>query len=400
MFKRNLPYVRIGTIGQIKHGKTTLTSVITKVQALKDKALWMRAEDIEFGGHSSVSDIFTRRFPAYYMQYQTDNRHYEHVDMPLHRDIIFNMIIGAAQLDGAILVVSIIDGVMPETREQVELARQIGVPALVVFLNKVDLVHDPELVELAAQEATQLLEAYGYRNAPIVNGSARLAYQSDSTDVDAPEYQPILRLLESVDEWIPTPVRAWEEPFLLRIGDVSSSEKGTIVAGRIEGGQLRKGDEVVLLGLDHEPRRVTAAGIEVFWKAVDLARVREPVDVLLVGTSREEVERGMALAEPGTITPHSKLVALVYNIARSDGGQHKTFFTGDRPSLSFYYYPSNFELLGTILLPEGLERLLPGERAELQVDLVKPLVLERGTRFFILENGHPTCVGVITKFLD
>lgn len=395
MLKPNLPYAQIGTIGQVKHGKTTLTSVITKVLALKDKARWWeKVEAIEHQwSEGEGGGIFSRLFPISFIWYETEKRHYTHVEMSLHRDIIFNMISSAAQLDGAILVVSVIEGVMPETREQVAVARQIGVRAMVVFLNKVDLVNDPEL---AAQEVTELLEAHGYQNAPMVSGSALLAYQSASTDLDAPEYQPILRLLEAVDEWIPTPVPAWEKPLRLPIDEVSPAKESTVVTGRIWQGQLRLGEAVELLGLGHALRRVTAASIESFGRALDSARNGDLVKVLLSGTPHDKVERGMVLAEPGTLTTHAKLVALVYNIAQSEGGQHKTFHTGDSPLLGF----GVVELHGTIRLPDGLERLLPGEHVELQIDLVKPLALEIGSGLYIRENGHPTCVGVITQFLD
>jgi elongation factor Tu len=394
-FERTKPHVNIGTIGHVDHGKTTLTAAITKVLALKGAAERMKYEDIDNAPEEKARGITIN---IRHVEYETDKRHYAHVDCPGHRDYIKNMITGAAQMDGAILVVSAPDGPMPQTREHVLLARQVEVPAMVVFLNKVDQMDDPELLELVELELSELLESYGFpADTPIVRGSALQANESTSTDINAPEYQPILKLMEVVDEWIPTPTREVDKPFLMPVEDVFSIKgRGTVVTGRVERGTLKKGEEVEIIGLRDEIMRTVVTGIEMFHKELDAAQAGDNAGILLRGTTREEVERGMVLAKPGSITPHKKFMSEVYVLRKEEGGRHKAFFPGYRPQ----FYIRTMDVTGTIQLPEGVEMVMPGDNVNLQVELITPVALEKGSKFAIREGGLTVGAGVITEILE
>jgi elongation factor Tu len=331
------------------------------------------------------------------VEYETDARHYAHVDCPGHRDYIKNMITGAAQMDGAILVVSAPDGPMPQTREHVLLARQVEVPAMVVFLNKVDQLDDPELLELVELELRELLAGYGFsEETPIVRGSALAANESGSNDINAPEYQPILELMDAVDNWIPTPVRDKDKPFLMPVEDVFSIKgRGTVVTGRVERGTLKKGDEIEIIGLREETVKTVVTGIEMFHKELDAAEAGDNAGILLRGTQREEVERGMVLAKPASITPHKRFMSEVYVLKREEGGRHKAFFTGYRPQ----FYIRTMDVTGTVTLPQGVEMVMPGDNVNLEVELITPVALEKGSRFAIREGGLTVGSGVITEVL-
>ncbi|NWG17843.1 MAG: elongation factor Tu, partial [Chloroflexi bacterium] len=332
-----------------------------------------------------------------HVEYETDARHYAHVDCPGHRDYIKNMITGAAQMDGAILVVSAPDGPMPQTREHVLLARQVEVPAMVVYLNKVDQMDDPELLELVELELTELLESYGFMNTPIVRGSALLANESESNDPNAPEYESILKLMDTVDEFIPTPVREVDKPFMMAIEDVFSIKgRGTVVTGRVERGALKKGEEVEIVGLRDEVMKTVVTGIEMFHKELDAAEAGDNAGILLRGITREEVERGMVLAKPKSITPHRRFMSEVYVLRKDEGGRHKAFFPGYRPQ----FYIRTMDVTGTIQLPEGVEMVMPGDSVNLEVELIMPVALERGSKFAIREGGLTVGAGVITEILE
>ena len=393
-FSRNKPHVNIGTIGHVDHGKTTLTAAITKVLALRGKAERMAYADIDNAPEEKARGITIN---IRHVEYETDNRHYAHVDCPGHRDYIKNMITGAAQMDGAILVVSAPDGPMPQTREHVLLARQVEVPAMVVFLNKVDQLDDPELLELVELELHELLSGYGFsEDTPIVRGSALAANESASNDVNAPEYQPILELMEAVDSWIPTPIRDKDKPFLMPVEDVFSIKgRGTVVTGRVERGTLKKGDEIEIIGLREETVKTVVTGIEMFHKELDAAEAGDNAGILLRGTQREEVERGMVLAKPASITPHKRFMSEVYVLKREEGGRHKAFFTGYRPQ----FYIRTMDVTGTVTLPEGVEMVMPGDNVNLEVELITPVALEKGSRFAIREGGLTVGSGVITEVL-
>ncbi len=390
-FERGKPHVNIGTIGHVDHGKTTLTAAITKVLALKGDAERMNYEDIDNAPEEKARGI---TISIRHVEYETDNRHYAHVDCPGHRDYIKNMITGAAQMDGAILVVSAPDGPMPQTREHVLLARQVEVPAMVIFLNKIDQMDDEELLELVELELQELLESYEFdSDTPIVRGSALAATESASDDPGAPEYEPILKLMDAVDEWIPEPERDTEKPFLMSIEDVFSIKgRGTVVTGRVERGTLTKGEEIEIIGLRDEPMKTTVTGIEMFHKELDNAVAGDNAGILLRGTTREEVERGMVLAKPGSITPHRKFKSQVYVLRQDEGGRHKAFFTGYRPQ----FYVRTLDVTGTITLPEGVEMVLPGDDVNLDVELITPVALEKGSKFAIREGGLTVGAGIIT----
>ncbi len=394
-FERTKPHVNIGTIGHVDHGKTTLTAAITKVLAMKGEAERMRYEDIDNAPEEKARGITIN---IRHVEYETEARHYAHVDCPGHRDYIKNMITGAAQMDGAILVVSAPDGPMPQTREHVLLARQVEVPAMVVYLNKVDQMDDPELLELVELELSELLESYGFpADTPIVRGSALEANESASNDVNAPEYQSILQLMDVVDQWIPTPVREVDKPFLMPVEDVFSIKgRGTVVTGRVERGRLKKGEEIEIIGLRDEIMRTVVTGIEMFHKELDSADAGDNAGVLLRGTTREEVERGMVLARPGSITPHKKFLSQVYVLRKDEGGRHKAFFPGYRPQ----FYIRTMDVTGTITLPEGVEMVMPGDQVNLQVELITPVALEQGSKFAIREGGLTVGAGVITEILE
>ena len=393
-FERSKPHVNIGTIGHVDHGKTTLTAAITKTLALKGKAQRMKYDDIDNAPEEKARGITIN---IRHVEYETDTRHYAHVDCPGHRDYIKNMITGAAQMDGAILVVSAPDGPMPQTREHVLLARQVEVPAMVVFLNKVDQLDDPELLELVELELHELLSSYGFsEDTPIIRGSALQANESTSNDINAPEYQPILQLMDAVDSWIPTPVRDKDKPFLMPVEDVFSIKgRGTVVTGRVERGTLKKGEEISIIGLRDEIIKTTVTGIEMFHKELDAAEAGDNAGILLRGTTREEVERGMVLAKPNSIKPAKKFTSQVYVLRKDEGGRHKAFFNGYRPQ----FYIRTMDVTGTVTLPEGVEMVMPGDNVNLEVELITPVALEKGSKFAIREGGLTVGAGTITEIL-
>jgi len=393
-FERSKPHVNIGTIGHVDHGKTTLTAAITKVLALKGKAARMKYDEIDNAPEEKARGITIN---IRHVEYETDARHYAHVDCPGHRDYIKNMITGAAQMDGAILVVSAPDGPMPQTREHVLLARQVEVPAMVVYLNKVDQMDDPELLELVELELTELLDSYGFHDTPIVRGSALEANESTSTDINAPEYAPIVQLMNVVDEHIPTPTREVDKPFMMAIEDVFSIKgRGTVVTGRVERGRMTKGEEIEIVGLRDEVVKTIVTGIEMFHRELDAAEAGDNAGILLRGITREDVERGMVLAKPKSITPHKKFMSEVYVLRRDEGGRHKAFFPGYRPQ----FYIRTMDVTGTITLPEGVEMVMPGDNVNLQVELITPVALEKGSKFAIREGGLTVGAGVITEILE
>ncbi len=394
-FERSKPHVNIGTIGHVDHGKTTLTAAITKVLGLVGRAQFQDYEDIDNAPEERQRGITIN---IRHVEYETDARHYAHVDCPGHRDYIKNMITGAAQMDGAILVVSAPDGPMPQTREHVLLARQVEVPAMVVFLNKVDQMDDPELLELVEMELAELLESYGFDpSTPIIRGSALQALECDSQDPNAPEYAPIIELMKAVDEWIPTPEREVDKPFLMPIEDVFSIKgRGTVVTGRVERGTLTKGEEIEIVGLRDEIQKTVVTGIEMFHKELDRAEAGDNAGVLLRGIDRDEVERGQVLAKPGSITPHRRFMSEVYVLKKEEGGRHKPFVSGYRPQ----FYIRTMDVTGEIRLPEGVEMVMPGDNVNLEVELITPVALEKGSKFAIREGGLTVGAGVITEILE
>jgi elongation factor Tu len=394
-FVRTKPHVNVGTMGHIDHGKTTLTAAITKVLSLKGQAQFMAYDQIDKAPEERERGI---TISIAHVEYETEKRHYAHVDMPGHRDYIKNMITGAAQVDGAILVVAAPDGPMPQTREHVLLARQVEVPSIVVFLNKVDMMDDPELLELVELELRELLNKYGYPGdtTPIVRGSALKALESASKDPNAPEYAPILELMRTVDEYIPTPVRAVDKPFMMPIEDVFSIKgRGTVVTGRVERGKLKVGDTVEIVGL-RETRSTVVTGLEMFHKVLDEAEAGDNCGVLLRGIERDDVERGMVLAKPGSIKPHSEFEAQVYVLRKDEGGRHKAFFSGYRPQ----FYIRTMDVTGEVQLPEGVEMVMPGDNVTMRVKLIAPVALEQGSRFAIREGGLTVGAGTITKVFE
>jgi elongation factor Tu len=394
-FERTKPHVNVGTIGHVDHGKTTLTAAITKVLSLKGMAEYTPYDRIDNAPEERERGL---TIAISHIEYETEKRHYAHVDCPGHADYIKNMITGAAQMDGAILVVAAPDGPMPQTREHVLLARQVEVPALVVFLNKVDMMDDPELLELVELELRELLDSYDFPGdeIPIVRGSALQALESDSTDPDAPEYQPIWELLRVIDEYIPEPVREVDKPFLMPIEDVFSIKgRGTVVTGRVERGRIRVGDEVEIVGLG-PTRKTVVTGVEMFRKTLDEGIAGDNIGVLLRGIDRDEVERGMVLAEPGSITPHTTFESEVYVLKKEEGGRHTPFFDGYRPQ----FYIRTMDVTGTVHLPEGVEMVMPGDNVNLIVELIEPVALEVGSRFAIREGGRTVGAGVLTKILE
>jgi elongation factor Tu len=394
-FDRSKPHVNIGTIGHVDHGKTTLTAAITKTLALQGKAEKMAYGDIDNAPEERARGITIN---IRHVEYQTDTRHYAHVDCPGHRDYIKNMITGAAQMDGAILVVSAPDGPMPQTREHVLLARQVEVPAMVIFLNKIDQMDDPELLELVEMELHELLSSFGFSDeTPIVRGSALAANESASSDINAPEYAPILKLMNTVDNWIPTPIRDVEKPFMMAVEDVFSIKgRGTVVTGRVDRGVLKKGEEIQIVGLRDDVIKTTVTGIEAFHKELEEARAGDNAGILLRGTTREEVERGMVLCKPGSIKPHRRFMSEVYVLKKEEGGRHKAFFNGYRPQ----FYIRTMDVTGLVKLPAGVEMVLPGDNVNLEVELITPVALEKGARFAIREGGLTVGSGVITEVLN
>jgi elongation factor Tu len=396
-FERTKPHVNVGTIGHVDHGKTTLTAAITKVLALQGAAQFVSYDQIDNAPEERARGI---TIAIRHVEYQTARRHYAHVDCPGHADYIKNMITGAAQMDGAILVVSAPDGPMPQTREHVLLARQVQVPAMVVFLNKVDMMDDEELLELVELELRELLSNHGFPgdDVPIIRGSALAALSSTSTDINAPEYKCILDLMNAVDEYIPTPVREIDKPFLMPIEDVFGIKgRGTVVTGRIERGKVKMGDTVEIIGMTHEaPRKTVVTGVEMFQKTLDEGIAGDNVGVLLRGIERTEVERGQVLAAPGSIKPHAKFKANVYVLKKEEGGRHTPFFSGYRPQ----FYIRTTDVTGAIHLPEGVEMVMPGDNIEMTVELIVPVAIEEGLRFAIREGGRTVGAGVVSAIVD
>jgi elongation factor Tu len=396
-FERTKPHINVGTIGHVDHGKTTLTAAITKVLALQGAAQFVSYDQIDNAPEERARGI---TIAIRHVEYQTARRHYAHVDCPGHADYIKNMITGAAQMDGAILVVSAPDGPMPQTREHVLLARQVQVPAMVVFLNKVDMMDDEELLELVELELRELLSNHGFPGdeVPIVRGSALAALSSTSTDINAPEYKCILDLMNAVDEYIPTPVREIDKPFLMPIEDVFGIKgRGTVVTGRIERGKVKMGDTVEIIGMTHEaPRKTVVTGVEMFQKTLDEGIAGDNVGVLLRGIERTDVERGQVLAAPGSIKPHAKFKANVYVLKKEEGGRHTPFFSGYRPQ----FYIRTTDVTGAIHLPEGVEMVMPGDNIEMTVELIVPVAIEEGLRFAIREGGRTVGAGVVSAIVD
>jgi elongation factor Tu len=391
-FERTKPHVNVGTIGHVDHGKTTLTAAITKTLALKGQASFRAFDQIDNAPEERARGI---TIAIAHVEYETDKRHYAHVDCPGHADYIKNMITGAAQMDGAILVVSAPDGPMPQTREHILLARQVEVPAMVVFLNKVDMMDDEELLELVELEVRELLSSYGFPGdaIPIIRGSGLAALQSASTDQSAPEYAPILELMRAVDDYIPTPERAIDQPFLMPVEDVFSIKgRGTVVTGRIERGIVKVGDEVAIVGLAAAERKVIVTGVEMFQKTLDQGQAGDNVGCLLRGVERAEIERGQVLAKPGSIKPLQKFSAEVYVLGKEEGGRHTPFFPGYRPQ----FYIRTTDVTGAIELPEGVEMVMPGDNIQMGVELITPVAIEEGLRFAIREGGRTVGAGVVT----
>jgi elongation factor Tu len=395
-FERTKPHVNVGTIGHVDHGKTTLTAAITKVAALLGKAQFMAYDQIDNAPEERERGI---TIAIRHVEYETDARHYAHVDCPGHADYIKNMITGAAQMDGAILVVSAPDGPMPQTREHILLARQVQVPAIVVYLNKVDMMDDEELLELVELEVRELLSRYEFPgdDIPIIRGSALQALESASKDPNAPEYASIKELLAAVDSYIPTPERATDRPFLMPIEDVFSIKgRGTVTTGRIERGQVKTGDTIEIIGMGPEVRTTVVTGVEMFQKTLDAGIAGDNVGTLLRGIERVDVERGQVLAKPGSIKPHTKFLAEVYVLSKEEGGRHTPFFTGYRPQ----FYIRTTDVTGNIGLPEGVEMVMPGDNIQMTVELIVPVAIEEGLRFAIREGGRTVGAGVCTKIIQ
>jgi elongation factor Tu len=394
-FERTKPHVNVGTIGHIDHGKTTLTAAITKVLAMKGEAEYRPFDSIDNAPEEKERGI---TISIAHVEYETDHRHYAHVDCPGHADYIKNMITGAAQMDGAILVVSAADGPMPQTREHILLARQVQVPNIVVFMNKVDIVEDEELLELVELEVRELLSKYGFPGdeIPVVRGSALKALESASTDINAPEFKPILELMEKVDSYIPTPVRAKDQPFLMPIEDVFGIKgRGTVATGRVERGVVKVGEEIEIIGI-RATRKSVVTGVEMFRKLLDQGEAGDNIGVLLRGIERDDIERGQVLAKIGSTKPHTKFMAEVYVLTKEEGGRHTPFFTGYRPQ----FYIRTTDVTGETQLQGGAEMVVPGDNTNLQITLITPVALEEGLRFAIREGGRTVGAGVITKIAE
>ena len=390
-FERTKPHVNIGTIGHVDHGKTTLTAAITKYLALKGQAQYEDYSSIDKAPEERERGITIN---TAHVEYETDKRHYAHVDCPGHADYIKNMITGAAQMDGAILVIAASDGPMAQTREHILLARQVGVPAIVVFLNKCDQVDDEELLELVEMEVRELLSTYEFPGdeVPIIKGSALNALVSESTDPNAPEYACIKELMDAVDDYIPTPDRKADMPFLMPVEDVFTiSGRGTVATGRVERGTLKLSEEVEIVGLTDEKRKTVVTGIEMFHKLLDYAEAGDNIGALLRGVAKTEIERGQVLAKPGSIHPHTKFVGQVYVLSKDEGGRHTPFFNNYRPQ--FYFRTT--DVTGVITLPEGTEMCMPGDNVDMNVELITPIAIEKGLRFAIREGGRTVGSGVV-----
>jgi elongation factor Tu len=395
-FERTKPHMNVGTMGHIDHGKTTLTAAITKWCNMQGMGEYRPFDSIDNAPEEKARGITIN---IAHVEYETDNRHYAHVDMPGHRDYIKNMITGAAQVDGAILVVAAPDGPMPQTREHVLLARQVEVPAIVVYLNKVDMMDDEELLELVELELRELLSEYGFPGdeTPIVRGSALEALQSTSTDPNAAEYESIKELMRVVDEYIPEPVRDVDKPFMMPVEDVFSIKgRGTVVTGRVERGKIKVGDAVEIIGLQEKSQSSVVTGVEMFHKSLDTGMAGDNCGLLLRGIDRTDVERGMVVAIPKSITPHTKFMSEVYVLRKDEGGRHKAFFSGYRPQ----FFVRTMDVTGTIQLPEGVEMVMPGDSVNLEVELIVPVALEQGSKFAIREGGLTVGAGVITKIIQ
>jgi elongation factor Tu len=396
-FERTKPHLNVGTIGHVDHGKTTLTAAITKVLALRGAATYTAYDQIDNAPEERARGI---TIAIRHVEYQTESRHYAHVDCPGHADYIKNMITGAAQMDGGILVVSAPDGPMPQTKEHVLLARQVQVPAMVVFLNKVDLMDDAELLELVELELRELLSKNGFPgdDIPIIRGSAVQALASTSTDINAPEYKCIVDLMDAVDNYIPTPVREIDKPFLMPIEDVFGIKgRGTVVTGRVERGKVKTGETIEIVGMSEEiPKKTVVTGVEMFQKTLDEGLAGDNVGCLLRGIERTDVERGQVLCHPGSIKPHKKFMANVYVLKKEEGGRHTPFFPGYRPQ----FYIRTTDVTGSITLPEGVEMVMPGDNIEMAVELIVPVAIEDGLRFAIREGGRTVGAGVVSKITD
>jgi elongation factor Tu len=392
-FERTKPHVNIGTIGHVDHGKTTLTAAITKVLSFQGKAKFEAYDMIDKAPEERERGITIN---TAHVEYETDNRHYAHVDCPGHADYIKNMITGAAQMDGSILVVSAADGPMPQTREHIVLARQVGVPYIVVYMNKVDQVDDPELLELVEMEIRELLSKYEFPgdDIPIIKGSALEALESTSTDENAPEYKSIKELMEAVDKYIPTPERKADQPFLMPVEDVFSiTGRGTVATGRVERGQLKMGEEIEIVGLMDAPRKSVVTGIEMFRKLLDFAEAGDNIGILLRGINKTDIERGQVIAKPGSIHPHTKFEGQVYVMSKEEGGRHTPFFGNYRPQFFF----RTTDVTGVITLPEGVEMCMPGDNVTMGVELITPIAIEEGLRFAIREGGRTVGSGVCNQ---
>ena len=395
-FERTKPHVNIGTIGHVDHGKTTLTAAITKVLSLKGEAEFKAYDQIDGAPEERARGITIN---TAHVEYQTDARHYAHVDCPGHADYVKNMITGAAQMDGAILVVSAADGPMPQTREHILLARQVGVPYLVVFLNKCDMVDDPELLELVEMEVRDLLTKYDFPGdtTPIIKGSALKVLECTSTDPNAPEYACIRELMDTVDSYIPTPQRPVDQPFLMPVEDVFSiTGRGTVATGRVERGVVKVSDEVEIVGISHEIRKTVITGVEMFRKLLDQAEAGDNIGVLLRGIQRNEIERGQVLAKPGTIHPHTSFKGQVYVLTKEEGGRHKPFFSNYRPQ--FYFRTT--DVTGVITLPAGTEMVMPGDNVTMDIELITPIAIEVGLKFAIREGGKTVGAGIVTEIKE
>jgi len=399
-FVRSKPHVNVGTIGHVDHGKTTLTAALTKVLAGRGLASFVSYDQVakasESQGRRDETKILT--IAISHVEYSTDKRHYAHIDCPGHADYIKNMITGAAQMDGAILVVSAVDGPMPQTREHILLARQVNVPAIVVYINKVDLMDDPELVELVEVEVRDLLSKYEFpgKDTPIVKGSALKALQCGCGKDACPNCKSILELMSKVDDFIPTPKRDVEKPLLIAVEDVFSiSGRGTVVTGRVERGKVKVNDEVELIGLRPDTRKTIVTGVEMFRKELDEAIAGDNVGLLLRGIEKKDVERGMVIAKAGSITPHTKFKAQIYSLKKEEGGRHTPFFAGYRPQ--FYFRTT--DVTGSVKLPQGAEMVMPGDNVELEVELIQPVAIEKESRFAIREGGKTVGAGVVTQII-
>jgi elongation factor Tu len=393
-FDRSKPHVNIGTIGHVDHGKTSLTAAITKCLAVNNPKVQFKAYDqIDNAPEERERGVTIN---ASHVEYETKNRHYAHVDCPGHADYIKNMITGAAQMDGSILVVSAADGPMPQTREHILLARQVGVPAIVVFLNKVDMVDDPELLDLVELEVRELLKTYKFPGdeVPVIRGSALKALEGNGTDEAS---KPIVELMEAVDKFIPMPERAVDKPFLMPVEDIFTiSGRGTVATGRVERGIIKVGEEVEIVGLRKESMKKVVTGVEMFKKLLDQGQAGDNIGVLLRGTERKEIERGMVLAKPGSITPHTKFKAEVYVLTKEEGGRHTPFFTGYRPQ--FYFRTT--DVTGVAHLPEGVEMIMPGDNTQMTVELIAPIAMEKGLRFAIREGGRTVGAGTVSEIIE